>query len=116
MSFPPNGFQKAHVPFVDPTDAGSAIRFRACSGRDGGGNNPLQPDRLVPAQHVDLFANEITTLAAPVQYLLLRDPAILVRNSDRSYTFDRQLFPAAGNVLDGGTFPMNFPASDCDDV
>jgi uncharacterized membrane protein len=29
--------------------------------------------------------------------------AILVREVDGSYTFDRQPFPAAGNVLDGST-------------
>ena len=54
------------------------------------------------------FRNAITALAGPVQNLLLRDLAILVRNSDGSYTLDRQPFPAAGNLLDGG--PLGFLA------
>ena len=54
------------------------------------------------------FRDAITALAGPVQYLLLRDLAILVRNGDGSYTLDRQPFPAAGNVLDGG--PLGFLA------
>lgn len=47
--------------------------------------------------------NAITALASPVQYLLLRDLAVLVRNADGSYTFDRQPFPAAGNILADNT-------------
>ena len=43
--------------------------------------------------------NAITSLAAPVQRLLLRDLAILVRTGDGSYTLDRKPFPAAGNIL-----------------
>lgn len=52
--------------------------------------------------------NKITGLAAPVQHLLLRDLAILVRRKDGSFTLDRKPFPAAGNLLDGGT--MSFLA------
>ena len=51
----------------------------------------------------DRFRNAVTSLAAPVQCLLLRDLAILVRDDGGSYTLDRQPFPAAGNVLDGST-------------
>jgi uncharacterized membrane protein len=51
----------------------------------------------------DRFRNAVTSLAAPVQCLLLRDLAVLVRERDGSYTLDRQPFPAAGNVLDGST-------------
>jgi len=49
------------------------------------------------------FRDEITALAAPVQYLLLRDLAILARSADGCYTLDRQPFPGAGNILCGGT-------------
>ncbi|MBV8782375.1 MAG: DUF1269 domain-containing protein [Phycisphaerae bacterium] len=48
------------------------------------------------------FRDAVTSLAAPVQSLLLRDLRILVRDVDGSVTFDREPFPAAGNVLDGG--------------
>ena len=41
----------------------------------------------------------ITSLAGPVQCLLLRDLAVLVRGADGAYTLDRKPFPAAGNIL-----------------
>jgi uncharacterized membrane protein len=57
-------------------------------------------------ESAERLRNEITALADPVQNLLLLDLAILVRNTDGSYTLDRQPFPACGNILDRG--PLAF--------
>ncbi len=50
--------------------------------------------------------NEITSLAAPVQNILLLDLAVLTRSPDGSCALDRKPFPAAGNLLTGT--PLDF--------
>jgi uncharacterized membrane protein len=43
--------------------------------------------------------NEITSLGWDKHYLLLEDVAVVVRRPDGSFTFDREAFPAASNIL-----------------
>ena len=45
---------------------------------------------------------EVTALAGAGQYLLLLDVAILTRDANGSYTFNREPFPLTGNVLARG--------------
>ena len=47
----------------------------------------------------DQVREEIIKLGWGTQYLLLEDVAVVVRNPDGSFTFDREPFPAIRNIL-----------------
>ena len=47
----------------------------------------------------DQMREEIIKLGWDTPYLLLEDVAVVVRHPDGSFTFDREPFPAIGNIL-----------------
>ena len=50
-------------------------------------------------QRADQVREEIVRLGWDTHYLCLLDVAVVVRQPDGSFSFDREAFPAAGNVL-----------------